>query len=96
MEISANAHSEVTGDKKNMTARCLEELSAAQQPEDLHLATFSFVIEELLKLCMVFYPRHTVFGKLYDGTQNPKSEIRVLLFPSRDTGLLQRPYNFRA
>lgn len=45
MEISTDAHSEVTGDTKNMTARCLGELSAAHQPEDLDLATFSFVID---------------------------------------------------
>lgn len=61
MEVSAGAHSEVTAVKTNMTARCLEELSSAHQPEDLDLATFSFVIEELGKLCRVFYPRHTVF-----------------------------------
>lgn len=47
MEVSADAHSEVTGDKKNMTARCLEELSAARQTEDIDLATVSFVTEEL-------------------------------------------------
>lgn len=61
MEVSPAAHSEATGDKKNTTARCLEELSAAHQPKDLDLATFSSVIEELGKLCRVFYPRNTVF-----------------------------------
>lgn len=47
MEVSVGAHSEVTADKTNMTARCLEELSSAHQPEDPDLVTFSFVIEEL-------------------------------------------------
>lgn len=83
MEVSADAHSEVTGDTKKMTARCLGELSAAHQPEDPDLATFSFVID-LWKLCRVFYPRHTVFWKHYDVPKH------------RDQGPQQRPYNFRA
>lgn len=80
MEVSADAHSEVTADKKNMTARCSEELSSAHQPEDLDSATFSFVIEEFWKLCRVFCPRHTVLWKHYDV---PKTSDQDLTIPQQ-------------
>lgn len=93
MEVSADAHSEVTADKKNMTARCSEELSSAHQPEDLDSATFSFVIKnsESFAGCSVQGTQYYESIMMY-----PKPVIRILLFPNRDSAFLQRSYNFRA